>query len=233
MSSYLLINIFIIFFPLILSFEKKIRFYRKWIPLTISTVITGLFFILWDIIAVNRNDWSFNNSHVSDIKIFNLPPEEILFFVTVPYSIIFTFACVKFYLKDRVFRINRKITGIVALIFISAGLYYWDKNYTITVLLLSGILIFLLNTFSKDFLYSKIYLVSLLISYIPFLIINYILTSVPVVIYNTEAITGIKFLTIPAEDFLYSFSMITMWIFIFDISDRHLSNKEKNDLSFA
>ena len=124
MSAYLLLNILIILFPLILSFENKISFYKKFFPLLISTVITGIIFIVWDSVAVIRNDWSFNGEYVSSIKIFNLPPEEILFFVTVPYSIIFTFVCVRYYFKDKRIFIPSLFIYFVSFMLITAGIVF-------------------------------------------------------------------------------------------------------------
>lgn len=225
MSVYLILNIFIILFPLLFSFEKRISFYKKFFPLIISVVLTGVIFIVWDSVAVKRSDWSFNGIFVSPFRIFNLPPEEILFFITVPYSIIFTYACVRHYLKDKQLNVSPVLIYFISLIFIITGIIFSGKYYTFTVSLFSGILIILLNYFSREFLMSKIFAVTILISYIPFLIVNYILTSLPVVIYNPAAITGIRFLTIPAEDFLYSFSLAAVCIFLFQVSEKFFTTK--------
>jgi lycopene cyclase domain-containing protein len=227
MSAYLFLNILIILFPFILSFENKISFYKKFFPLLISIVITGIIFIVWDSVAVTRNDWSFNKEYVSSIKIFNLPPEEILFFVTVPYSIIFTYVCIRYYIKDKRIYIPSVFIYLVSFVLIIICVAFSGKYYTFTVSLFSGILISFLNFFFRDFIMSNIFIVTLLISYIPFLLVNYILTSLPVVVYNPAAITGLRFLTIPVEDFLYSFIMITMWIFIFQVSENYFFKKTK------
>ena len=48
------------------------------------------------------------------------------------------------------------------------------------------------------------------ITYVPFLISNGVLTAVPVVTYRPEAVTGLRVGSIPVEDFLYSFTMLTL-----------------------
>ena len=53
---------------------------------------------------------------------------------------------------------------------------------------------------------------------IPFLIVNYLLTSIPAVTYNETAFSVIRFITIPYEDFLYSFSMISLWILFYELA---------------
>ncbi len=68
MSEYLIINILIIIVPLFLSFEKKIKFYKKFPQLLISIIIVGGAFIIWDAAAANRGDWMFNPEFVNGLK---------------------------------------------------------------------------------------------------------------------------------------------------------------------
>jgi lycopene cyclase domain-containing protein len=44
-----------------------------------------------------------------------------------------------------------------------------------------------------------------------FILFNYILTSLPVVIYSPSAVPGVRFMTIPLEDFFYNFTMISVY----------------------
>jgi len=48
-----------------------------------------------------------------------------------------------------------------------------------------------------------------------FFVFNYLLTSIPIVIYNPYAITNIRILTIPIEDFFYNFSMLFLYLFFY------------------
>ena len=100
MSSYLWINLLIISVPLILSFESKIKFHRKFPALFTSISIVGTPYILWDIIATKRGDWSFESNHLIGMYLWNLPIEEILFFITVPYASIFLYETICLYISD-------------------------------------------------------------------------------------------------------------------------------------
>ncbi len=215
MSTYLIINICIIVIPLILSFEKRLKFYKKIPALMISVLSVGVVFIIWDIIAVSRKDWWFNSDHISGITIFNLPYEEILFFVTVPYSIVFIHECLKYYLKDKVFKINFVFIILIVMFFLIMGFIFHDKYYTSTVFIFCGLLILIIGLSSSALTLSRVTIFTIIISYAPFLIVNYILTSFPVVIYNQDSILGIRAASIPIEDFVYSFSMISGWLFVY------------------
>ena len=228
MTVYLLINIFIIIVPLFLSFESKVKFYKKFIPVSVSIFITGIIFIYWDHIAVKRGDWSFNPEYVTNFKYLNLPLEEILFFITVPFSILFIYESLKYYIQDKYININRILFFTFLILLLFSGLYFSEKKYTSTVFLF----LFSANLISyllfRNYLFSKIFILTLAVSIIPFLIVNYILTYLPVVVYNSEAILNLRFTTIPVEDFFYSVSMITCWIIIYKVADFNYSNYKVN-----
>ena len=97
MSTYLLINIAIVSIPLILSFDKKVHFYKKWRYAIPAIAIPGFIFIVWDIWFTKVGIWSFNKIHLTGIELFGLPIEEHMFFITVPYASIFTYEVLKCY----------------------------------------------------------------------------------------------------------------------------------------
>ena len=108
MSTYLLINILIIFFPLILSFDKNLKFYKK-VPYVLQSIaFISTAYIVWDVIATERGDWAFSPEHLIGFYILGLPLEEILFFITVPYACIFIFETVSFYVKEKKLNFNKK-----------------------------------------------------------------------------------------------------------------------------
>lgn len=220
MSTYLIVNILIIIIPLSLSFESKISFYKKFGFVLNSILIVSSSFIIWDIIATNRGDWEFSANHLIGIYLFGLPIEEVLFFITVPYACIFIFETVNFYLKNHTIKINRYLIFLISLVFITIAAINYDKNYTFTVMLFSAASILMLYFFDKNLFKSSNFWITLLITYLPFLIVNYFLTSIPIVSYNEIAFSTIRITTIPLEDFFYSFSMISMWILFYNLSKK-------------
>lgn len=59
-----------------------------------------------------------------------------------------------------------------------------------------------------------------LVSQIPFLVVNGVLTSLPVVIYNNNENLGTRIYAIPAEDFFYSLLMLLMNISLMEFFKR-------------
>jgi len=218
MSTYLLINILIIFFPLILSFDKNLKFYRNVPHVLQSIAFISTAYIIWDVIATERGDWAFNPKHLIGFYILGLPIEEILFFITVPYSCIFIYETVSFYLKEKKLNFNKKLFVIPSILLVILGTIFYDQNYTFTVSVFASAFFIGAILFNESLLDSRNFWITILIGFIPFLIVNYFLTSIPVVTYNEAAFSGKRFITIPYEDFLYSFSMISLWILFYELA---------------
>lgn len=218
MSTYLLINIAIIFFPLILSFDKNLKFYKK-VPYVLQSIaFISTAYIVWDVIATERGDWFFNPEHLVGFNILGLPLEEILFFITVPYSCIFIYETVSFYVKEKKLSINNKLFLIPAILVMILGTIFYHQNYTFTVSIFVGAFFIGAILFNESLLDSRNFWITILIAFIPFLIVNYFLTSIPVITYNEAAFSGKRFITIPYEDFLYSFSMVSLWILFYELA---------------
>ncbi|MDD5565309.1 MAG: lycopene cyclase domain-containing protein [Candidatus Omnitrophica bacterium] len=96
MSRYMLVLILAGSLPFVLSFWPKLKFYRNSRALAASIFGIVAIFGVWDVIAVNRHHWYFDPSGVGAVTIFNLPLEEVLFFVVIPFCCIFTWEALKY-----------------------------------------------------------------------------------------------------------------------------------------
>lgn len=215
MSEYLLINAGIISVPLLLTFESKIKFYKKLPALFFSILIVGSVYIIWDIFATGSGDWTFNPRYLSGFYLYNLPVEEVLFFITVPYACIFIYETGKFYLTDKEMNLNKDLLLIPAVLFLLTAIFFMDQNYTFTVMLFNFLFFVLSYLVFHDILSTKLYWYFAAFNFIPFLIINYLLTSLPIVTYGSSAIWNIRITTIPLEDFFYSFSMLSFYLAVY------------------
>ena len=70
--------------PLLLSFDKRLQFYKQWKYVFPSILLVALVYIVFDVNFTNRGIWGFNPEYLSGIYLFSLPLEEILFFVVIP-----------------------------------------------------------------------------------------------------------------------------------------------------
>ena len=220
MSEYLLINILTIIFPLVLTFEKKLKFYNNLPYLFLSIIIVGGAYIYWDVLATARGDWAFNDIYIVGIRFFGLPIEEILFFVTVPYAMIFLYETFNFYIKDKRLKFNCRNMYFVAFFYFLIALNNYSQPYTFTVMIFMSLFFVLANLSKSDLLSSRNFWLFMILGYIPFSIVNYILTSLPIVTYGKNAIWNFRITTIPVEDFFYSFSLIGLSLLIYTLAKR-------------
>lgn len=189
--------------------------------------IVGLFYVSWDVYAAANYHWWFNTEFTGNTKIAGLPLEEILFFITVPYSMIFLYEVFIFYFNDKIniqppSRITFRIMSL--LLFISA-LFMVNNAYSLIALISCSLCFLLMGNLYFSRIIPGIFWIFIAFSFVPFITVNYLLTSLPVVLYNHNAITGYRFLTIPAEDFFYSFSLVSFYLMIY-LAAKDLLNKK-------
>ncbi|WPU95212.1 lycopene cyclase domain-containing protein [Mucilaginibacter sabulilitoris] len=214
--TYLLINVLTVFFPIVLSFDKKVHFYKSWKYIWPGMSITGLFFLFWDMLFTIKGVWSFNPRYITAITFFQLPLEEILFFLTVPFSCIFIYACLNYYVKWQINdRFTRLISNLIILLCLLGLIFYFDRIYTVVTLGLLLVLMLILQYGFKVNWLNRYYL-AYLVALIPFYIVNGILTSVPVVMYNNSQNMGKRVGTIPVEDHFYLMALLLMNIGFFE-----------------
>jgi lycopene cyclase domain-containing protein len=205
--------------PLALSFDRKVGFYKKWKFLLLPVLIPALLYIIWDIYFVSKAVWSFNDKYTTGWHLFNLPVEEVLFFFVVPYCCLFIYECIRCYfpgLRDK--KQADRILQLLAIVLLITGIYFNNLYYTGWTFILTALFIAVLFLFRKFF--KAFDAVSFFVSYciilVPFLIVNGLLTAIPVVIYNNAENLGIRIYTIPFEDVFYGMLLVLMNIAIYE-----------------
>ncbi|MCF8372817.1 MAG: lycopene cyclase domain-containing protein [Bacteroidales bacterium] len=215
--TYLALLIGSVFFPVVLSFDKKVAFYKKWKALFMAITIVSAFFIVWDIWFTAKGVWHFNPDYVIGINWFGLPVEEWLFFFVIPYCCVFIYEVIKAYWPQKEFKfISRFITFPFAGLLLIAALVFNDRLYTFVNFLVSAGFLLLVGFIASFKKYSERFYLSWIISLIPFFIVNGLLTSIPVVIYNNEENLGLRISTIPIEDFIYLLLLLLMNVFLYE-----------------
>lgn len=209
---YLYLDLFTLLGPLLLSFDKKVAFYKKWKALFPAILIMAIIFIAWDIYFTKTGIWGFNARYLSGIYFFNLPIEECLFFFVVPYACMFIYECLNAYIvKDYFKKTYRLIFSILALVLIIIAIILYHQLYTSITFGGCGILILFMVVYFKS-LYLSRFLLAYLVSLIPFLLVNGILTgsmiNEQVVWYNSKHIFNLRIFTIPIEDTIYNLFML-------------------------
>lgn len=217
--TYLLINFFTVIICFIFSFHPKINFHRHFRAFIKSALLVGFVFILWDIWFTKNGVWWFNYQYLIGIKISELPIEEILFFICIPFSCIFTYFCL-----DKFFKLDwkpfpEKIFVLISIVFYFGFiLHFHEKIYTLITFTTTAISLAVLYFVLEVKWIGKASFIYLIL--IPgFLAVNGPLTGSgldsPIVNYNPKNFIGLRILTIPIEDFFYGYEMILWNLYFF------------------
>lgn len=81
--------------PFALSFLPALKFYSNFRALLASLSLIVVIFGGWDVYATYRGHWYFDPNGVVGVRILNLPLEEAMFFVVIPFCCIFSWEALK------------------------------------------------------------------------------------------------------------------------------------------
>ena len=198
--------------PILYSFHPKMRLVEQWPAIFSAITITAIIFILWDYSFTKNQIWGFNENYHLPFIILGMPVEEWLFFWLIPYPSLFIHYSIQYFKPSWILPplVTKSITWILLLGITTLLLGNLDRTYTVInfslaiTLLIYGIIL--------DYESLSRFWISYLIVLIPFVVVNGVLTGVatpePIVWYNNNENLRVRFLTIPIEDFIYTFNML-------------------------
>ncbi|MFT4661322.1 MAG: lycopene cyclase domain-containing protein [Patiriisocius sp.] len=227
--TYLAIDLGCILIPFSASFYPKHPFYKEWKYFFPANLIVAILFLIWDYFFTKAGFWGFNPDYLTGIYLANLPIEEVLFFIAIPYACTFTYFALQYIpIVNPFSKIELPLNALFALSMLFAGLTFLGKWYTsLTFLLLGWYLLVALFTKRKM---ASIYLSYILI--LPFFFIsNGILTGYitpePIVWYNHAENLNFRLGSIPIEDVFYGFLLIVWNIHLYE----YLKKRANKDLA--
>ncbi len=200
--------------PVALSFDRRVAFYRNYRYLFPAILCMMLVFVPWDMAFVAVEIWGFDARYVCGIALGNLPIEEWLFFPAVSYACLFIYECLRYYVpRNPLERWHRPILLAIAMIGLALALTHPAHLYTsLKVGTASLAILGVLYLMRPDYLGR--FLLTYLISWVPFLLMNGVLTGAfidgQVVWYAPAHILGLRIGTIPVEDAYYSLMMLLL-----------------------
>lgn len=205
--------------PLALSFDKKVAFYKSWKYVVPAMILPAIFYIAWDVFFTAKQVWSFNDEYITGIHLFNLPIEEVLFFLVVPYCCLFIYACIRAYFPQLNSNgTTRRTWWVLGISLVVVALVFYNRYYTSWTFLFCGLYLLFMSLRQRYFqtFNQGAFLVSYLVILIPFLLVNGLLTSIPIVLYNDAENLRLRIYTIPFEDVFYGMLLVLMNVTIYE-----------------
>ncbi len=219
MSLYFWINCLSISIPLLVSFHPRIALHQKFHWLALAIVLSMTPYIIWDVYFTRSGYWGFNDAYLSGVYFLDLPLEEWLFFICIPFACVFTHYSLlelnsKIILSEQT---TRWISYFLIVVFLFMAVFNLDRSYTLVDMGFALVILMIVYWFDRPLLRS--YYLTFLAMLVPFFLVNGVLTGSfildEVVWYNDVQNLGIRIGTIPIEDTAYAFSLILFNLFLF------------------
>jgi lycopene cyclase domain-containing protein len=204
--------------PLALSFDGRVNFYKKWKFALQAGIIVAIPFVVWDSLFTKHSFWGFNSERILGVKFFDLPIEEISFFIVIPFCCVFIAELLSFFNYQFPGKFWDKLSLLIGIGLFCIGIRFFDQWYTLLSFGLGGLSIIVLF-FMKAINWNRFWLLYL-IHLIPFLVVNGFLTYYPVVWYNNAENLGIRIGTIPIEDTSYSLIALSWNVYLYELFKR-------------
>lgn len=194
-------------FGILLNMYSYRKIFIKWyLP---SGLIIACIFILWDMWFVHLGIWSFEKSYLLGVMYFNLPLEEYLWFLVIPFSGLFVFRIFEFHFPsfENLDSMLKGLTFCLVLILYCFGV---DKLYSAISLAFSASMI-LFGVFWRIPGFG-LFLLSFGANMLLMVFFNGMLTGLftekALVFYNPMEFSNIRILSFPLEDVGFGFSLL-------------------------
>ena len=168
--------------------------------------------------------WGFNDEYLIGVRIFQMPLEEYLFFLLIPYASVFIHYSLEYFIPKIILNesITKFITYILFVVSFAVAVFNYDKIYTVCSFGLFALLMLLQIIYKwKD---AQRFYLSFIVIYIPFYFVNNALTGNysenPVVFYDDTENLGIRVGTMPLEDSFYCFTLLYSIVLVFEYFKR-------------
>lgn len=215
-SYYLDILLICIAGPILLSFDKRVYFIQHWRAVLVSMAMVVLILGLSDIWFFYRGYWIVNPSSVFNQRLLYMPVEEWMFFVLIPYAVLFSYQVVNVYFPSVWFshKGSRNFSFVMAGMLTLLAFVFYAYSYT-RISLFTGAGFLLLVAWQMPGFLPRFYRLVLCMTPL-FVITNGFLTGsfgLPYIYrYDPQVILGFYVMKIPVEDFVYNFDLLLVTI---------------------
>lgn len=217
--TYAFILFFTVIICLIASFDRRIKFNQHFYAFIKSAIVVAIPFIAWDIYFTAIGVWWFNTDYTIGFTIAGLPLEEMLFFIFIPFSCVFTFYTIdKYYKWNALSGFNNILVFVSVIVLSVVALLNTDKIYTLVTAVVTVATLIYLHFIARSEWITKASVVFtiLMLGFFP---VNGVLTGSfienPIVNYNPNDFLGIRMFTIPIEDAVYGYSQFLLVLYFF------------------
>jgi len=215
--TYLLTDLILLLLPVALFSTKKMEFARNSKFIILSVLINVFVFSIPTEFLTQLKVIVFNPPYLTGMTLWELPIEELLFSLILPLAgtAIYIFLNIR-YPDNTADKYSLAVSNIMLGICIAMLYFGYTKLYTVftfAILLIFIVYVEYVNKIRFMYRFYRAFLVSL----IPFYFAYAVLTSVPVIQYNTKETLDFNLVYIPFETHFYFMGMLLLSIFLYEV----------------
>ena len=215
--TYILIDLGLLLFSGLLFSLKDLNFAKNSKFLILSVLINVFVFSVPTEFLTQLKVIVFNPPYLTGLTLWELPSEELLLYFLLPGAGLAVYSFLNVHYPDNTpEKYSLAVSNIMLGVCIAMLYFGHQKLYTVfTFALLMAFLVFIEYVGKIRFMYRfyRAYLVSL----IPFYIVYGVLTSVPVVQYNSAETLNFNLFHIPFESHFYFMAMLLLSVYLFEL----------------
>jgi lycopene cyclase domain-containing protein len=216
--TYLLILAFSLLYPLAQSFERRIYMHRKFIFIMPGILVAGSVYLIWDVLFTRAGIWGFHPNFNLHLHVAGLPLEEWLFFLVIPWCVVFTYEVLRYFVKRFYHpQLARNVALFLLLLFLTLIPFNLQRTYTVSTLSFTSLMLAAQLLQGTHRLWLSGFWLTYLVSMLPFMAVNGLLTALPVVWYNNAENLGLRIWTVPVDDFIYLMGLLLAVVNIYQL----------------
>lgn len=215
--TYLLVNLGLLLFSGLVFSNRQINFAGQSKFIILAVLINVFAFSVPTEFLTQLKVIVFNPPYLSGMTLWELPIEELLLSLLLPFSGIAIYLFLNMHYKDNSLEKYSLALSNMMLGVCIAMLYFGHQKlytlFTFSILLVFLLYIEYVNKIRFMYKFYRAFLVSLLLFYT----VYGILTSIPVIQYTTEETLNFNFSHIPFESHFYYMSMLLLSVYLYEL----------------
>jgi len=181
---------------------------HDWLRLLQVFALVSVPFVLLDSLSHARGWWAYNPDFVMGVRLLGLPVEEIMFFFVVPFACLYLYSAMQRAAPDVPFRRAWLWRGVIGLAVVAGIILAIIEPKERTIF--DAVLFAVVGTVAMFRRPTRTTAIWLLLVLGLFLVVNTVLTALPIVAYDATFGSMYRIGTIPFEDALYNLSFLLL-----------------------
>ncbi len=215
--SFLLLLLIHLVIPVLLSFQKKVRFGFRLRYMLPASLFSATVFLMWNWRFAESGIWTYNPTYITGINLLKVPLEIWLSVFILPFSSVYIYEWLKVRFENFEKPTLFLVISLALFVAFAVGAYLFrSRLFSFFTFFLTAIYLGY-TIFRKGFKkhLTKFYL-AYLVSLLPFTVVLVIMSLPAMISYDSSHILQISLLGIPIECFVYLYLLLLINFTIYE-----------------